>query len=107
MEIEVVICKSSHGTHERNELYKELKDADIFVPEFFCSSMLKIVYFDPSHIPIKKIKEAFEKAKKENKKLKVLEDEEAEKFFLSQFENLDNAESQIRRMLYSYAFILP
>lgn len=107
MEIEVVICKSPHFTHERTELYKELKNADFFVPEFFQSKILEIDLTIPAYIPAQRVKEVYERAKKENKDLELVKDEEAEEFFFKQFNSVDDAEDKIRKGLYSLAFILP
>ncbi|MEM5831139.1 MAG: hypothetical protein QXO40_02965 [Candidatus Aenigmatarchaeota archaeon] len=112
MKIDLVICKSSHGTHQRDALYKELCNADYFVPEFFCSSILekKLDANNPlykTYIPAIRIIEAYEKAKAVNKKLKIINDIEAEKFFLSQFERIDELESDARKILYEMAYIIP
>jgi hypothetical protein len=102
-EIEVVVCKSSHGTHERTKLQEELNDADLFVPEFFGSSVLE----ESHNVPAEKVREAYERAKKGNSGLEVLEVSGAEALFSSQFGEMDQAESDIRKTLAEMAFVLP
>lgn len=79
---------------------------------FFCSSILekKLDANNPlykTYIPAIRIIKAYEKAKAVNKKLKIINDIEAEKFFLSQFERIDELESDARKILYEMAYIIP